>query len=280
MLEILLLRLFPMLFGLVTSLYFVWAWDKLWARLRPSYKPTSWVLRVLTICGFDGFMAAGIKGAAVVGALTVGLWPVVVGLYCLVRYRPHWYTIWSAAKAVFAVAISPIILLVYLVDSELYCKSLFIAIMSALWPHLDIYTPQGELYLRRWFMTPKGQSYHPRFLHLILMDDDGRDPHDHPGAFSTRILMNGYDEEIFFPKQDRDAEMRLVRAGKTYENPDGHTHRVKLIGPTLSWVVAWKRSHSWGFWKMGEDPSEDEWVESNAYGEKGEERKSWTIDGR
>ena len=198
--------------------------------------------------------------------------------------RRHLYLAWSITKAILAVGISPVILLTFLAS-----KPAFIALMSALWPHLDIYTPEGLLYLRRWFMTPKTQLYHPRFLHLILLPDEGRDPHNHPGAFSTTILWNGYDEEIYFPKDTsklwwgRPARpwVREVRAWNTYDNPEGHTHLVKLIGPTLSWVVAWKRGKPWGFWKLDAlDPARDVWVESNEYGDKGVERKSWTIDGK
>lgn len=195
------------------------------------------------------------------------------------------YLAWSITKALFAVAISPLILLAFFVS-----KPVFIDVMSALWPHLDIYTSEGYLYLRRWFMSLKGRSYPPRFLHLILISDEGRDPHDHPGKFSTKILWNGYDEEVFYPGvpameagygRPGNPHVNHARAGDVLHNPEGHTHRVNLIGPTLSWVVAWKKGRPWGFWIMDpKDPSKDRWVESNEYGEKGEERKSWTIDGK
>lgn len=197
----------------------------------------------------------------------------------------NFYLAWSITKAIFAVAISPVILLAFFVNIKA-----FLWLMAALWPHLDIYTPEGELYLRRWFMTPKGRSYPPRFLHLILISDEGRDPHDHPGPFTSKILWNGYNEEIYYagPNARPDGQgrpghpfMRYARAGDVLRNPEGHTHAVHLKGPTLSWVVAWKRGKPWGFWVMDPtDPSKDRWVESSEYGEKGVERKSWTIDGK
>jgi len=239
-------------------------------------------------CACNTWFFCGIGAVFAWAGITLALLPIFYGAYCLVKYRPHWFTIWSVFKAVFAVAIFPFVLLVFWLD-----KQGFVSLMSALWPHIDIYTPEGELYLRRWFMTPKGQKFRPRFLHLILLSDEGRDPHDHPGAFSTTILMNGYDEEIYLPKSyviDEDNRwygrpgfplMREVRAGHTFDNPEDHTHIVKLIGPTLTWVVGWKKGRKWGFWKMDRlDPSKDVWVESEEYGEKGDERKSWTIDGK
>jgi hypothetical protein len=196
------------------------------------------------------------------------------------------FTIWSVFKALFAVAISPIILVAFFFD-----KATFVHLMSALWPHLDIFTPEGKLYLRRWFMTPKQKWYRPRFLHLILLPDEGRDPHDHPGPFTTTILMNGYDEEVYYPRvpareggygRPGNPRVNVARVGTTLHNPEGHVHIVKLIGPTLSWVVGWNRGKKWGFWKMDPngDHTKDVWIESEEYGEKGAERKSWTIDGK
>jgi hypothetical protein len=188
-------------------------------------------------------------------------------------------------KLLVAVAVSPLIALTFFVS-----KKGFLAVMGALWPHLDIFTPEGELYLRRFFFWPKFKyGPRPRFLHFIRLSDEGRDPHDHPGAFATTILWNGYDEEIFYPRikfsigraEGNNPYRRRVRAWETYINPSGHTHRVKLVGPTLTWVVGWKKGKPWGFWILDSvDPSKDRWVESEEYGDKGEERKSWTIDGR
>ncbi len=194
------------------------------------------------------------------------------------------YLLYSIAKLLLAVALSPLIVLTFFVS-----KKAFLVVMSALWLHLDIFTPEGELYLRRFFFYPKFKhGPNPRFLHYIRLSDEGRDPHNHPGPFTTTILWNGYNEDIYFPQQDKLGFgrpglpfVREVRAWNTYVNPDGHTHAVKLIGPTLTWVVGWKKGKPWGFWILDpKDPSKDRWVESEEYGEKGDERKSWTIDGK
>lgn len=279
--------LFMTIVGFVFGMALMKSFDHVAATIWDDYRPTSFLLRALTWCGCSALWLGGLSAGVLWGLLTVAIWPLAVAIILLVRDRPHWFVIWSTIKAVFAVAISPFIFLTFLVD-----KWAFIALMSALWPHLDIYTPDGRLYLRRWFMTPKGQSYRPRFLHLILLADEGRDPHDHPGEFDTTILMNGYNEEVYFPHGfwyengeifGRPGKPLIVeaRVGDTLNNPAGHTHIVNLIGPTLTWVKAWKKGRKWGFWKLDPlDLSKDEWVESEAYGEKGEERKSWTIDGK
>ncbi len=196
------------------------------------------------------------------------------------------YLAWSVLKMFFAVVISPYLLFEFFVS-----KPNFLMALSWVWPHLDIFTPEGDLYLRRFFFWPKFKhGPNPRFLHFIRLSDEGRDPHDHPGPFKTTILWNGYDEEIYYPKKEYfpvswgrpgTPVIRKARAGDTLRNPPGHTHAVKLIGPTLTWVVGWKKGKPWGFWIMdAKDPSKDRWVESEAYGEKGDERKSWTIDGK
>lgn len=200
--------------------------------------------------------------------------------------RGRLYTTFAVLKLLVGVALLPLLVATFFVT-----KRGFLAAMGFLWPHLDIYTPQGELYLRRWFFWPKLKyGPRPRFLHWIRLSDLGRDPHDHPGEFTTTILWNGYDEEIYFPAvpeyegrfgRPGSPWVRNARAWETYVNPMGHTHAVKLIGETLTWVVGWKKGKPWGFWVLHpKDASFDRWVESEEYGEKGDERKSWTIDGK
>lgn len=199
--------------------------------------------------------------------------------------RRQLYVAWSILKLLVGIALLPLLALLFFIS-----KSAFLGAMTFLWVHLDIFTPQGELYLRRFFMTPKTQWYCPRFLHYIALSDEGRDPHDHPGAFTTTILAGGYNEEIYFPRvpvreggfgRPGNPFIRQARPFETYVNPVGHTHDVKLIGPTMTWVKGWKRGISWGFWNLDPvDPKKDTWVYNEDYGEKGGERKSWTIDGQ
>lgn len=185
---------------------------------------------------------------------------------------------WAALKTVVAILISPVLVALFFTSKER-----FLIVMTALWPHLDILGENKDLYLRRFFMTPKTQWFRPRFLHYIARSDEGREPHDHPGAFTTRILWNGYDEQVYHPQNQRFRdrvgffEVREARVGDVLHNPVGHTHKVTLIGPTWSWVVGWIKGKPWGFWTLSDSiASLDRWVDSEEYGVKGDEVKSWT----
>jgi hypothetical protein len=51
---------------------------------------------------------------------------------------------------------------------------------------------------------------------------------------------------------------------------------VTLVGPTWTWVKGWIRGTPWGFWKLDpQDPAQDLWIESEEYGAKSAEIKSW-----
>ncbi|HVT63028.1 MAG TPA: hypothetical protein VHD33_06060, partial [Legionellaceae bacterium] len=152
----------------------------------------------------------------------------------------------------------------------------FFHCFSALWPHLTILDENGKLYLRRFFFTPKTKWYRPRFLHYIGQSDSGRDPHDHPGPFTTKVLSGGYVESVYFPKQYPKAAVHSLLPGMKQYNPEGHTHKVDLIAPTWSWVIGWIRGKPWGFWLIDPiNPLTSKWIDSEQYGNKGVEIKSW-----
>lgn len=186
--------------------------------------------------------------------------------------------VYVALKMLVAVATSPLLILLFIVSPKL-----FLPVFTFLWPHLDILGDDGSLYLRRWFMTPKTQWFCPRFLHYIARSDEGRDPHDHPGRFVTKILKTGYREYVYYP---RDQMFRTfygmwasndARAGAVRNNGVGHTHMVSLVwGPAWTWVIGWIRGKPWGFWVLDPvDASKDRWIESKEYGAKSQERASW-----
>lgn len=184
---------------------------------------------------------------------------------------------WTAVKMLLAIALTPA-----LVPLFCWAPKAFLPVFTFLWPHLDILGDDGSLYLRRFFMTPKVRWFRPRFLHLIARSDEGRDPHTHPGPFTTTILHGGYREFIYRPGDQafRDAcglyQTRELRFGMTSFNPAEHTHMVKLFEPTWTWVVGWKRGAAWGFWVLdATDASKDRWILSEEYGAKGEEVESW-----
>jgi hypothetical protein len=204
---------------------------------------------------------------------TVRTLRILLGRFLQLLHRSY-----VALKLLVAVAISPLLVFLFFAWNDA-----FLALMTFLWPHLDILGPEGDLYLRRFFMTPKTKWYRPRFLHLINRSDEGREPHDHPGRFGTRILRKEYRENVYYPRDPNRAvnglvvQVRTVRAGDKLDNPIGHTHMVTLTdGPTWTWVVAWNRGKPWGFWLLHPtDGSKDRWVESIVYGVKGVELESW-----
>lgn len=197
------------------------------------------------------------------------------------KYRQAIKYVYVALKMLVAVAISPLLIVCFI-----WCSDLFFHLFTFLWPHLDILGEDGTLYLRRWFMTPKTQWFRPRFLHFINRSDSGRDPHDHPGPFTTRILKNGYWEFVYYPQNQlfRSAygewTLQDCTAGTVLVNKEGHTHKVQLVrGPAWTWVVGWIRGKKWGFWVLDpNDASKDLWIESEEYGVKGQEVCSWEIE--
>lgn len=102
-------------------------------------------------------------------------------------------------------------------------------------------------YLRRWFITPRGDG--PAvYLHQFLRDDDDRALHDHPWDSIGIILSGGYVEVT--PDGD------VVRqVGDVVARAAGARHRVVLHrDPQGRAVEAWtlflvgERVREWGFW--------------------------------
>jgi 3'-phosphoadenosine 5'-phosphosulfate (PAPS) 3'-phosphatase len=185
--------------------------------------------------------------------------------------------LFAGLKLIIAMILSPLLLLLFK-----YWNKAFLVLITALWPHLDILDSENKSYLRRFFFSPKTKWYRPRFLHYIAQSDAGRNPHDHPGSFYTTILKGGYAESTYYPKHvnfrktGKSCVVKLHRPGATIFNPEGHTHMVELMGPTWTWVKGWIRGKPWHFWILDPiDATKDYAIESNEYGKKGIEVKSW-----
>jgi hypothetical protein len=185
---------------------------------------------------------------------------------------------WAIFKQIMAIPLIPVFVLLFFLS-----KRLFLRAFSFFWLHLDVLNEEGVLYLRRFFLTPKTKHFRPWFIHYIAKSDVGRDPHDHPGKFTTWPLSSGYLEQIYKPLNQKFRDMtglfytREVRPGMCVENSVGHTHMVILDkGPAWTLVRAWIRGKPWGFWILDDvRASADRWVESEEYGVKGEEVRSW-----
>lgn len=105
-------------------------------------------------------------------------------------------------------------------------------------------------YLRRWFVTPRGDG--PAcYLHQFLRDDDDRALHDHPWASCGIILGGGYIEMM----PDGSA---LRGVGDVVIREPEHRHRVVLHrdaygAPIPAWTLflVGPRAREWGFWCPG-----------------------------
>lgn len=153
------------------------------------------------------------------------------------------------------------------------------------WAELIYGQQNGErtLYLARLPLTPM-TPWGQLLFHTFYRGDEDPDPHDHPWAFWTRPLGQGYYEEVM----DHDGTLRInhVRKGSWHWRDFTYTHRV-LFPDTAhggsysgyydhristmqvneaaraknAWwplhTLVWRgpyRKVTWGFWVLGNNP--------------------------
>lgn len=118
--------------------------------------------------------------------------------------------------------------------------------LCAIFKTREIHKPEG-LYLRRFYLSPRVRwLLFQIFLHHILLDDD-RHLHDHPFDFVTIILRGSYRETI--RRSDGTTYERVLTAGSIRFNRAEHTHRLEIIRPVWSLVIASRPRRHWGFWE-------------------------------
>lgn len=110
--------------------------------------------------------------------------------------------------------------------------------LAKLLPHRDIRT-DGDLYLRRFFVTPRDWPMRV-FLHRIYRSDRDRHLHNHPWPFSTFLLTGSYVEELADGK-------RLRQIWDVRCNDPDHTHRVTLEQPLWTVLLVGPTAQKWGF---------------------------------
>lgn len=121
-------------------------------------------------------------------------------------------------------------------------------ILCVVFPRRDIVI-DGELYLRRWFLSPLGLPCRV-FLHNIRRSDPGRALHDHPWDFAT-FLLGSYSEALPGGRLARRPRFSFLR------NPAEHAHRVVLdedeSGPRPVFTIMFARQarRVWGFHAEG-----------------------------
>jgi hypothetical protein len=115
-----------------------------------------------------------------------------------------------------------------------------------------------ELYLRRYFLRGRGTD-EQWFLHNIRKPDEGRDLHDHPWDFTTRVLLGWYREDYGHP----DRWIRKVSSIFKTRRGAKFTHGIREVAPGGAWtlVKAGRAKRIWGFWEGS--------------GEKGMDRADW-----
>jgi hypothetical protein len=127
--------------------------------------------------------------------------------------------------------------------------SLFERILCKIFRVRIIPTAEGNIYLRRIYLTPRWKWLPFKiFLHHFFSSDIDRSLHDHPWVFRTFILNNGY-EEIIQEHEYPDAVFRnrILTAGDTVRNEAEHTHRVIVPKPLWTLMIVHKAKRAWGF---------------------------------
>lgn len=120
---------------------------------------------------------------------------------------------------------------------------------------------KDKLYMRRFFVFPAIAvlGIWERYLHVFYRSDEDPDPHCHPFAFKTRVLLGGYVDENWTCKQTPDGYSRKVtnftvmERGDSADRPATYIHRVHLIDPTKrTWTLVARSSkvRSWFFYTV------------------------------
>lgn len=104
-----------------------------------------------------------------------------------------------------------------------------------------------ELYLRRFFITPRKLPWRI-FLHYIARSDDDRDVHDHPWTARSFVFWNGYTEKILSDNEQFIYKIRRAPCLVTINST--HRHKVRLLSqkPTWSILLVGPTTRKWGFW--------------------------------
>jgi hypothetical protein len=106
-------------------------------------------------------------------------------------------------------------------------------------------------YLRRWFITPRGDG--PAvYLHQFLRDDDDRALHDHPWASIGIILEGGYLEMTPAGVIERQAGDVIHREAHARHRVVLHRDAHGLPVPAWTLFLVGPRVRDWGFWCEGE----------------------------
>lgn len=121
--------------------------------------------------------------------------------------------------------------------------------------------PPHDIYLRRWWLTPRNRVLNV-YLHHFTRGDDDRALHDHPWPFLSLMLRgeylaltaNGVSPTAYarMPPAERESNTRRSHrlAGSLGVYRARHSHRVELIDGRTCWtlVITGPKIREWGFW--------------------------------
>lgn len=105
--------------------------------------------------------------------------------------------------------------------------------------HDELATPEGDIYMRRWWITRHRNGASERFHHILLPDPDP-DLHDHPWNFDTHLIHGTYTEHTPHGRTIHPEGTRLHR-----EATDAH--RLHLETPVWTHVTTGPVTRTWGF---------------------------------
>ena len=144
-------------------------------------------------------------------------------------------------------AIATVILTLFFAGCAIALWELGEEVLCILLPHRDI-TRKGDLYLRRFYLSPRGWRWR-LFLHHIVREDADPHPHDHPWPFTSWLLRRWYSE-----LSGADERMTGMHRWLRHRSvPATFRHRITETPRGGAWtlVLAGRAEREWGFWVDG-----------------------------
>lgn len=106
--------------------------------------------------------------------------------------------------------------------------------------------PNGQDYLRRWWVIPRNPFFNI-YLHEILVSDDDRALHDHPWVNCSIIIAGGYHEHVIAAGGVHHRHWR-VQGSVTLRRARA-AHRLEVEANAHAWTlfITGPRLRDWGF---------------------------------
>lgn len=108
--------------------------------------------------------------------------------------------------------------------------------------------PEGDIYLRRWWLE-KNPSEGSLYIHHMLRSDQDEEFHDHPAENLSIILKGQMIEHTPGGKHVWNAGDMVVRKAED-------RHRVEIERPLITLWAMGPKIRDWGFWRESDGKSE------------------------